>query len=309
MSLLNAKYFQNEAAAFAHLEKLLWDDGVKCPHCGVLDRAGKLTGVKGKNGKVRQGLWKCYACRKQFTVRVGTVFESAHIPLHKMLQAVYLMSASKKGFSAHQLHRVLEITYKSAWFLAHRIREAMRDGSLTPMGGKGKVMEVDETYIGKRVGEAKAKGLAHKNVVLTLVERGGSARSFHIETASVGQIVPIVRQNIRRESQLMTDKANHYRAVGMEFRGGHKTVDHGQEEWVRGGDIHSNTVEGYYSIFKRGMKGVYQHCGERHLHRYLSEFDFRYSNRIALGVNDEARTNKALEGIVGKRLTYGGSAA
>ncbi len=304
MSLLNAKYFQNEAAAFTHLEKLLWANGVNCPHCGVVDRAGKLKGVKGKNGKVRQGLWKCYACRKQFTVRVGTVFESAHIPLHKMLQAVYLMSASKKGFSAHQLHRVLEITYKSAWFLAHRIREAMRDGSLTPMGGKKKVVEVDETYIGKRAGEAKAKGLAHKNVVLTLVERGGSARSFHIDTASVGQIVPIVRTNIRRESQLMTDKAQHYKAVGMEFRGGHETVDHGQEEWVRGGEIHSNTVEGYYSIFKRGMKGVYQHCGEKHLHRYLSEFDFRYSNRAALGVNDEVRTGKALQGIVGKRLTY-----
>lgn len=302
MSILNSKYFQNEAAAFAHLEKLLWADGVVCPHCGVVDRAGKLNGVKGKNGKARLGLWKCYACRSQFTVRVGTVFESAHIPLHKMLQAVYLMSASKKGISAHQLHRTLEITYKSAWFLAHRIREAMRDGVLAPLGGNGKVVEADETFIGKLDGYEKGRGSAHKNVVLTLVERGGSARSFHVDSTSVAQIVPIVRTNIRRSSHLMTDEANQYKAVGKEFKS-HGAVNHSSYEWTRG-EIHSNTVEGYYSIFKRGMKGVYQHCKEKHLHRYLAEFDFRYNHRTALGVNDEGRTGQALKGIVGKRLTY-----
>src|ERR1700722_288290 len=173
MSLLDRKYFKDEAAAFAHLEAILWAEGVVCPHCGTVDQGGRLQGVKGKNGKVRPGLWKCYAkeCRKQFTVKVGTVFESAHIPLHKMLQAVHLLCSSKKGFSAHQLHRILEVDYKSAWFLAHRVREAMRDGVLAPMGGAGKTVEVDETYIGKQQGHEKASGFYHKNIVLTLVER------------------------------------------------------------------------------------------------------------------------------------------
>ena len=262
--------------------------------------------MQDKKGRTRLGLWKCYACRKQFTVRVGTVFESAHIPLHKMLQAVHLLSASKKGCSAHQLHRTLEITYKSAWFLAHRIREGMRVGTLTPMGGRGGVVEVDETYIGVLEGQTAPPkgGSSHKNIVLTLVERGGSARSFHIDSTSVADIVPLVRQNVRRESKLMTDAAQHYRSVGKEFSG-HEHVEHAAHEYVRG-DVHTNTVEGYYSIFKRGMKGVYQHCKEKHLHRYLAEFDFRYSNRVALGVNDEARAGRALKGIVGKRLTYGG---
>ena len=305
MSMLSKVYFQNEKAAFAHLEKTLWNEGVICPHCGCVDSALRLQGVKGKNGKVRNGLWKCYAaeCRKQFTVRVGTVFESSHIPLHKMLQAVYLMTSSKKGISSHQLHRTLEITYKSAWFLTHRIREAMRDGTLAPMGGAGGTIEADETFIGRLKGQPKGKsGYAHKNVVLTLVERGGSARSFHIDNASVGQIVPIVRQNVRRESTLMTDEARHYVSVGKEFAA-HGAVEHSADEYVRG-EVHTNTVEGYYSIFKRGMKGVYQHCSEKHLHRYLAEFDFRYSNRVKLGVDDKMRAGRAMKGIVGKRLTY-----
>jgi len=307
MSILSKKYFQTEAAAFEHLEGLLWADGVVCPHCGTVDKAGKLNGVKGKNGAVRLGLWKCYSkgCRKQFTVKVGTVFECAHIPLHKMLQAVHLICSSKKGISSHQLHRTLEVDYKSAWFLAHRIREAMRDGTLAPMGGTGGVVEVDETYIGRLADVPKQKGGgAHKNIVLTLVERGGSARSFHVDSTSVAQIVPVVRANVRRESRLMTDEARHYVTVGKEFVE-HGSVHHTQDEYVRG-DIHTNTVEGYYSIFKRGMKGVYQHCSEKHLHRYLAEFDFRYSNRVALGVNDVVRSETALKGIVGKRLTYGG---
>jgi len=304
MSLLSRKYFQNEKAAFDHLESILWSDGVVCPHCGTVDQAGKLEGVKDKKGRVRLGLWKCYAkeCRKQFTCRVGTVFESAHIPLHKMLQAVFLMSASKKGISAHQLHRTLEITYKSAWFLAHRIREAMRDGKLAPMGGQGGVVEIDETYIGKQAGHEKVRGAHHKNIVLTLVERGGSARSFHIGSTSMAEVLPIVHTNVRRESVVMTDEASWYKTLGARYLS-HDAVNHGQYEWARD-EISTNTVEGYYSIFKRGMKGVYQHCAEKHLHRYLAEFDFRYNARVALGVNDEARTERALLGIVGKRLTY-----
>jgi transposase-like protein len=243
MAILAKKYFRDEAAAFAHLEGLLWPDGPICPHCGVIGKAGRLKGVKGKNDKVRPGLWKCYSkeCRTQFTVKVGTVFECAHIPLNVMLQAVHLLCYSKKGFSAHQLSRILEVDYKSAWFLAHRIREAMRDGKLMPMGGRS----------GSRS--------EYKNMVVTLVERGGSARSFR----TVASIVPIVRENIRRESRLMTDKALHYKAVGKEFAA-HGAVEHKAHEYVRG-DIHSNTVENYYSIFKRGMKGVYQHCKEKAL--------------------------------------------
>jgi len=315
MSILAKKYFRDEAAAFKHLESLLWPEGPICPHCGTVGNAGRLEGVRGKpskknpEGALRHGLWKCRSkeCRKQFTVKVGTVFEDAHLPLHKMLQAVHLLCSSKKGFSAHQLHRILEVDYKSAWFLAHRIREAMRDGVLAPMGGSGQTVEVDETYIGRIDGVPKQRtGWAHKNIVLTLVEGGGSARSFHIESTSIADIAPILRQNVRRESVMMTDEAPVYRGLGGEYLS-HDAVNHGAKEYVRysaGDMITTNTVEGYYSIFKRGMKGVYQHCKEKHLHRYLSEFDFRYSNRVALGVDDQTRADKALQGIVGKRLTY-----
>jgi transposase-like protein len=324
MSILAKKYFRDEAAAFQHLESLLWPSGPICPHCGTVDNAGRLEGVRGKpskknpEGAIRHGLWKCRSkeCRKQFTVKVGTVFEDAHLPLHVMLQAVHLLCSSKKGFSAHQLSRILEVDYKSAWFLAHRIREAMRDGVLAPMGGAGKVVETDETYIGRLEGMPKPRwgGGAHKNIVLTLVERGGSARSFHIDSTSIANIAPILRQNIRRESGLMTDEVRHYMEPGREFAS-HDAVNHTDKEYVRmeyplTGDpaktITTNTVEGYYSIFKRGLKGVYQHCAEKHLHRYLSEFDFRYSNRVALGVDDQDRAEKALKGITGKRLTYRG---
>jgi transposase-like protein len=307
MSVINRPFFQNEKAAFAHLEKTLWNEGVVCPHCGSVDSARRLQGVKDKKGNVRNGLWKCYAkeCRKQFTVRVGTVFEDCKIPLHKCLQAVYLMTASKKGVSSHQLHRILEITYKSAWFLAHRIREAMRDGSFSPMGGGGKVVEIDETIFGKVQGAPKRLhrgGSQFRNIVLTLVERGGSARSFHVDGTTVGTLIPIIRMNIKRESALHTDQASWYRGLKGDF-GDHQTVNHQEDEYVRG-DVTTNTVEGYYSIFKRGMKGVYQHCAEKHLHRYLAEFDFRYSNRVALGCDDGERAVRAMKGIVGKRLTY-----
>jgi transposase-like protein len=298
MSKLSKVAFHSEPQAFEYLEKTLWPDGAVCPHCGVVGNATKLRGKA-----TRIGVWKCNDCRKQFTVKVGTVFEHGRIPLHKMLQAVYLLCCSKKGCSSHQLHRVLGITYKTAWFLSHRIREAMRAGKLAPMGGPGGIVEADETYIGRLEGVPKQRhGGAHKNVVLTLVERGGGARSFHIDSFSIADVLPIVRDNVRKESRFMTDEGQHYRSIGRGFIE-HGTVVHSNDEYVRG-DIHTNTVEGYYSIFKRGMKGVYQHCSEKHLHRYLAEFDFRYSNRVALGVNDEARANRALKGVVGKRLTY-----
>jgi transposase-like protein len=300
MSKLSKTAFHSEAQAFDYLEKTLWPDGPVCPHCGSI---GKATKLQGKAARI--GTWQCNEkeCRKQFTVKVRTVFEHGRIPLNKMLQAVYLLCCSKKGCSSHQLHRILGITYKSAWFLSHRIREAMREGSLAPMGGPGSIVEADETYIGRQQGlGVDRSGYHNKNMVVTLVERGGSARSFHTEGHSVSSIAPIVWNNIARESRLMTDKAGHYRWIGAEYVD-HGTIAHERGEYGRG-DIHTNTVEGYYSIFKRGMKGVYQHCSEKHLHRYLAEFDFRYSHRVARGVNDEARANRAMKGIVGKRLTY-----
>jgi len=269
--------------------------------------------VKDKKGRVRPGLWKCYSkgCRKQFTVKVGTVFESAHIPLHKMLQAVHLLCSSKKGISSHQLHRTLEVDYKSAWFLAHRIREAMRDGSLAPLGGGGRIIEIDETAQGRIEGAPKfapRKKGGYGRTVLTLVERGGSARSFHVGGTTLAEIMPVIRANVNRESAVMTDAASWYKFLGAYVDlASHDVINHDKDEYVRReGDkvVTTNTVEGYYSIFKRGMKGVYQHCKEKHLHRYLAEFDFRYSQRIRLGVDDAMRTNKALQGIVGKRLTY-----
>jgi transposase-like protein len=228
------------------------------------------------------------------------------VPVHKWWQAVHLLAASKKGISSHQLHRMLKVTYKTAWFMAHRIREAMRDGALAPMAGGGGVVEVDETYIGAKPGTAK-KGkrpaaYQHKFAVLTLVQRGGGARSFHIDKAKSSTVIPIVRKNVSHEAALVTDEAKTYTRLGIGFAQ-HETVHHASQEYVRG-DIHTNTVEGYFSVFKRGMKGTYQHCSEKHLHRYLAEFDFRYSNRSALGVDDQTRANKAASGIAGKRLTY-----
>lgn len=300
--VLDAKHFHDEEAAYAYLEARVWPTGPVCPHCGGVDRIGKL---KGKSTRV--GVYKCYQCRKPFRVTVGTVFEASHVPLRLWLQAVHLMACSKKGISSNQLHRVLGVTLKTAWFMSHRIREAMRVLGMEPMGG---IVEADETYIGKLEGQEyqpRKRGFGggasgYKNTVLTLVQRGGSARSFHIDSTTVAQIVPIVRENVKRESRLMTDEARHYVAVGKEFAD-HGAVEHSKYEYVRG-DIHTNTVEGYYSIFKRGMKGVYQHCAEKHLHRYLAEFDFRYSNRVRLGVHDVERADRALKGIVGKRLTY-----
>lgn len=315
MSVLNAPHFHDEAAAFAKLESVLWPRGPVCPKCGNTERIYVLDGVRSKpskknpEGLVRHGLKKCGKCRQQFTVRVGTVFESSHIPLHKWFQAVHLLCCSKKGISSHQLHRVLEITYEAAWFMSHRIREAMRSGSLAPMGGAGSsgVVEADETFIGRRKGVPVRRGGAHKNVVLGLVERGGEVRTVHIDNTKADTILPIVNENIAKEAHVMTDDgATYYKKLG-DFAG-HDAVNHSAEEYVRHEDgkpvITTNTIEGYFSIFKRGMKGVYQHCSEKHLHRYLVEFDFRYNNRSALGVEDCERTVNAIKGVAGKRLTY-----
>ena len=302
MSVLSRPYFHDEEKAFAYLESVIWADGKACPHCGGIDRITKVKANPAK--RIRLGLWRCGDCKKQFTVKVGTVFEHARLPLNKALQATYLMTSSKKGISAHQLHRVLEVTYKTAWFLAHRIREAMRSGDLAPFGFDGGAVEVDETYIGKREGFGNPKGgHAHKMAVLALVERNtGKCRMFYVEGGAGKLIQPIVRDNLAREARLMTDEASMYRTIGKEFAE-HGAVKHCRKEYVRG-DVTTNTVEGAFSIFKRGMKGVYQHCAEKHLHRYLAEFEFRYSNREANGFNDGARSVEALKGIIGKRLTY-----
>ena len=304
MSVLSSRYFHCEEAAFEHLESIVWANGVTCPHCSSI--SGKHYDLR----KTRLGLRKCSDCRKQFTVKVGTVFESAHIPLNKMLQAVYLMCASKKGISAHQLHRVLGITYKSAWFLCHRIRETMRSGQLAPMGGAGGTVEVDETFIGREPGKEKKRAYHHKMKVLSLVDREtGQARSMVVDNLKPGTLVPILKENIDRETRIMTDEAGQYHHLNKDFAG-HAFTRHGQGEYVSKVDrtIHTNTIEGYFSIFKRGMKGVYQHCAKHHLHRYLAEFDFRYNNRSALGVEDMERSANALTGIKGKRLTYRGGA-
>jgi transposase-like protein len=310
MSALARAHFYDEAEAFKHLESVLWPDGPVCPHCGSMDRIYVLAGVRSKpskknpEGVERYGLKKCGDCRKQFTVRVGTIFEDSHIPLHKWIQAVFLMVSSKKGISAHQLHRTLEITYKSAWFMAHRIREAMRSGDLEPIGGPGKIVESDETFIGnKKDAKKKRGGFGHKMKVLSLVERGGAVRSFVLEKASKREIGTIIRQNVARESKLMTDTANYYKKRDLGYA--HETVNHFAGEYVRG-EAYTNTLEGYFSIFKRGMKGVYQHCSEKHLHRYMAEFDFRYNQRT---INDSERSIAALAGFSGKRLLYRDSLA
>ena len=297
MLILSKKHFHNERAAFEYLESILWVDGPECPHCGTVDYAYKL---KGKSTRV--GLYKCGSCRRQFRVTIDTVFEHLRIPLHKALQAVYLMSSSKKGISAHQLHRTLEITYKSAWFLAHRIREAMREGKVPGgTGGQNKVVEADETWVGGKAKNAKrAAPIPEKEPVLTLVERDGPVRSFHLPAVSRRTLRPILVTQIDRRSCLMTDENAAYKRVGKEFSG-HGTVNHSTDEYVRGTFWHTNTVEGYFSILKRGITGVYQHCSQQHLKRYLGEFDFRYNARQ---ISDGERTALALKGIRGKRLTY-----
>ena len=272
---LTDKRFQDADAAREHLEATRWPHGAICPHCGIVGEATKLQGKA-----ARPGVWQCNACREQFSVTVGTVFEKSKVPLNKWLLATYLMSSSKKGVSAHQLHRTLGVTYKTAWFMAHRIREAMTDTGSAPMGGEGKTVEADETVIGgkernKRLSKRNPKniGAVGKQVAFTLVERNGRARSFHVANVTGKTLRPIIVKHVDRKSALMTDDAGQYRPIGVEFAS-HQTVNHGIEEYVRG-EAHSNTVEGFFSILKRGINGVYHHVSEAHLSRYLAEFDFQ----------------------------------
>jgi transposase-like protein len=304
MSALSRPEFHSEEAAFAHLERIVWNDGPVCVHCGGVDRITKVKANPAK--RIREGLWRCGHCKGQFTAKIGTVFEHARIPLHKMLQAVYLMTASKKGISAHQLHRVLEITYKSAWFLAHRIREAMASGDLSAFGTGGGIVEADETFIGRLPGTPKRRAYHHKMKVLALLDRDtGKARTMVVDDVTAKTVMPIVKANVAKEAILMTDESRIYLSANRHFAA-HGTTNHSAGEYVDPEipAINTNAIEGYFSIFKRGMKGVYQHCGERHLHRYLAEFEFRYNNRETLGCNDRDRADAALRGTVGKRLTY-----
>jgi transposase-like protein len=305
-SILSAPYFHNEEAAYAFVEARIWPRGPICPHCGGVEKNRKL---KGKSTRI--GVYKCYDCRKPFTVKVGTIFEDSHIPMNVWLQAVFLVASSKKGISSNQLHRSLGITLKSAWFMSHRIREAMREGDLAPFGANGGAVEADETFIGhdksiKPKGEKRGRGFHHKNKVLALVDRtSGQVRSVVIDDMKASTIFPIIQANVAREARIMTDDAGHYTMLKSLFPN-HGAVRHMYGEYVSRDDssLHTNTIEGFFSIFKRGMKGIYQHCAHNHLHRYLAEFDFRYNNRKALGVEDSERADKLLKGFSGKRLTY-----
>jgi transposase-like protein len=302
-SVLSAPHFHNEEAAFAHVEALLWPEGPTCPHCGATkEHVGRLTG---KTSRI--GLRKCYACRGTFTVRMGTIFEDSHLALHLWLQVIHLMCASKKGLATRQIQRMLQCSMKTAWFLSHRIREAMKDDMLGPLGGEGQTVEVDETYIGgkeknkHRVRRHSGVGGVGKEIVFSLVERDGRVRSLHVASVTAANLRPIMVAQIDSASQLCTDDAGQYRHMGRDFR--HEVINHGRDEYVRG-PFHTNSVEGFFSILKRGIFGCYFHVSEAHLHRYLAEFDFRHSNREKLGVDDVSRAEMAVKGFKGKRLTY-----
>jgi transposase-like protein len=308
-----APHFQSHEAAREWFEQTRWPDGPICPHCGVVGGAYKTK---------RPGLYRCAEpeCRKDFTVTSRTVMERSKIPLNKWAMAFYLMCSSKKGLSAHQHHRALGLSYQTAWFMCHRIRLAMSGKGRSPMGGGGSVVEADETYHGKIEGPVVHSrkrynwkptkggfvGPAGKRAILALVERGAEVRMFHVAMADKKTVSKIVRENVAKESRLHTDESKLYGGSADHF-GAHKTVTHSHQEYVRyeeGEAVHTNTVEGVFSIFKRGMRGVYQHCAEKHLHRYLAEYEFRYNNRVALGVGDIGRTLAAVRGAAGKRLTY-----
>lgn len=292
--------FTDPDAARLHLESVRWPNGPVCPHCGTVDDIGEL---KGKSH--RPGLYKCYGCRQQFTVTVGTVFERSKIPLNKWLLATYLLCGSKKGISSKQIERMLGVTYKTAWFMTHRIREAFRDGkAVEALGGPNNVVEADETYIGGKAKNRAFRKPRPKEAVFALVERDGRVRSRHVPNVTAKTLRKEIVTQASRKSYLMTDEAPVYRNIGREFSG-HGTVNHSIDEYVRGGFWHTNTAENYFSILKRGINGVYQCVSAKHLKRYLGEFDFRYNTRK---VDDWTRTSEALKGIEGKRVTYGGSA-
>jgi transposase-like protein len=301
-SALSEAQFHSEEAAFAYVESKLWPAGPVCKHCGGMDRIGKL---KGKT--TRAGLYKCYACRKPFTVRMGTVFESSHVPLRFWLQAIYLMASSKKGVSTRQLQRTFGGSMTTSWFLSHRIREAMKTLSFDgPMGGEGGIVEIDETFYGNKPDVEVRRGYRHKHAVMSLVERrpeGARVRSFHVASTARADLLPIIQVHVSPATHVMTDEAVQYAALNKSFAE-HDFTRHGAGEYVRDGFIHTNTVEGYYSVFKRGMVGIYQHCAEHHLQRYVAEFDFRYNNRIKLGVDDKTRAALIVARAKGKRLTY-----
>lgn len=299
MSSLNQPYFQSVTKAREYLERTRWPDGPVCPHCGSISKDHYALG----GDSTRDGLYKCKDCRKPFTVTVGTVFERSKIKLNVWLQAVYLICSSKKGMSSHQLHRVLGVTYKTAWFMTHRIREAMTTNPTGLLGSGGGIVEADETYWGnkKRYGDGR-KWRETKMKVVSLVERGGQVRSFQVPNVTGKTLKPILQAHISKAAKLMTDESKVYDKVGREFAK-HETVNHGIGEYARG-EVTTNSVEGYFSILKRGLVGTFHHVGEQHLQRYVNEFDFRYNSRTALGVSDGERTVKALKGIGGKRLTY-----
>ena len=300
-SVLAAPQFHDEAAAFAFVEARLWPHGPVCPNCGGMDRVGVL---KGKT--TRPGLYKCYACRKPFTVRMGTIFESSHLELHLWLQAIHLLCASKKGISSHQLARVLGITVKSAWFLSHRIREAMAPTGQDPMGGPDGIVEADETELtrSKKTRVPNRIKRSENQRFMALIERGGRVRSRVIDERGMHQVRRAVREGMHPDAILHTDSANGY--MGLMPLGQHEAVNHSKmfARDSNNGRVHTNTAEGYFSLFKRGLVGIYQHIDERHLHRYLAEFDFRMNNRVRLGIDDVVRAEKALLGVQGKRLTY-----
>ncbi len=298
-----AANFGDENKAREFLESILWPNGAVCPHCGVIGESYRLQAKAMSKHAVRPGVWKCGSCRKQFTVRVGTIFEDSHIPLHKWLQAIHLLCASKKGMSSHQIHRMLGITYKSAWFMTHRIRHAMQQtGELPKLEG---TIEIDETYVGGRVkGHGVKAGKDNKTPVVSLVQRDGNARSFAVESVTAKNLRPIIDEHIHGWAQVMTDDASIYPWILKGKVASHNVVNHSQDEYVRhegGRSIHTNTVEGFFSILKRGIIGTFHHVSKQHLDRYLSEFDFRYNAR---DVADGERTEKAIQSVVGKRLMY-----
>ena len=300
-SNLSAPHFHNEEAAYAYVEARIWPEGPVCPHCGGVERISKMQGKS-----TRIGAYKCYQCRKPFTVKIGTIFEASHVPMNVWLQAMYLIAGSKKGISSNQLHRTLGVTLKTAWFMSQRIREAMRSDDFSAFGSGGGIVEVDETFIGRIKGAPVRRSFHHKNKVLALIDRDtGKARTMVVDKVNAATLMPIVKANVAREAVVMTDEAMAYTTISKHFAA-HGVTAHSAGQYVDPANpaIHSNTVEGYFSIFKRGMKGVYQHCGEQHLHRYLAEFEFRYNHRIAHGIGDTERANILLTGVVGKRLTY-----
>jgi transposase-like protein len=302
MSALSAPHFHNEEAAYAYVEARIWPEGPVCPHCGGVERIGKMGGKS-----TRVGTYKCYQCRKPFTVKIGTIFEASHVPMRLWLQAMYLIAGSKKGISSNQLHRILGVTLKTAWFMSHRIREAMSESNGNLFGAGGGIVEADETFIGREPGVKQPKGgYKHKMKVLSLLDRDtGARRSFVVNGVTIADVTPILQANLAREAHLITDDAGQYRFMSKHFAS-HRTTPHMKGVYVdpTNPEVHSNTIEGSFSIFKRGMRGIYQHCQKKHLHRYLAEFDFRYTHRVATGCNDGDRADAMLKGAVGKRLTY-----